>query len=66
MDSEIVYRFVIYRKHLLFETETVVCRGFWCPSISLSKQEAELKKSLFLETVVSCLGPKGIFIITIK
>jgi hypothetical protein len=50
MDSDICYRYVIYRKHTLFETETVAHRGFWCPSISLSKQEAEVQKRRLLES----------------
>jgi hypothetical protein len=61
MDGEISYRFVVYRKHLLFETESVACRGFWCPSISLCKQEAEVKKLQLTETDIACLTGKGNF-----
>jgi hypothetical protein len=50
MDGDICYRYVIYRKHTLFDTETVAHRGFWCPSISLSKQEAEVQKRRLLES----------------
>jgi hypothetical protein len=59
MDSGISYRFVIYEKHLLFEIEKVAYRGFWCPSISLCKQEAEVKKLQLLESKVANVTIQG-------
>jgi hypothetical protein len=59
MEGDISYRFVIYRKDLLFETESIVCRGYWCPSISLCKQEAEVKKIQFIEAKTDYLPAKG-------
>jgi hypothetical protein len=50
MDAAVSFRFVLYQKHLIFETETVILRGYWCPSISLSKQEAEVHKSRVIDT----------------
>ncbi len=44
IDTRVSFRFVLYRKETFFQTTEIVERGFWCPSISLSKQAGEIAK----------------------
>ncbi len=41
-DKDVSFRFVLYQRESFFQTERVIKRGPWCPSISLSKQSGEV------------------------
>jgi hypothetical protein len=43
MDEACSFRFILYKKNLIFETEYVVCRSPWWTSISFCRQSAEIK-----------------------
>ena len=56
VDTTISYRFILYRKETFFQTENVVERGYWSPSISLSKQAADISK-VTIERKRGCQPP---------
>jgi len=43
LDNVVSYRFVLYQRETFYKTEKVIERGHWCPSISMSRQSAEVK-----------------------
>ncbi len=43
LDNSVSFRYVLYQRESFFRTEKIIKRGPWCPSISLSKQTAEVK-----------------------
>jgi hypothetical protein len=42
--EEISYRYILFEKNLILQTETVISRSPWMYSISLCKREATIKR----------------------
>ncbi len=40
--ANVSFRYVLYEKETFYQTEKVLERGYWCPSLSLTKQTAEV------------------------
>jgi len=41
-DKEVSFRYILYQKETFYNTEKVIKRGSWCPSISMVRQAAEV------------------------
>jgi len=41
-DKNVSYRYILYQKETFYNTEKVIKRGSWCPSISMIRQAAEV------------------------
>ena len=42
LDSVVSYRFILYERETFYQTDKIIQRGPWCPSISLIRQSAEV------------------------
>jgi len=49
-DKDVSYRYILYQKEIFYNTEKVIKRGSWCPSISMVRQAAEVIYSNFLNS----------------
>ncbi len=42
LDTNVSYRYILYERETFYQTDKIIQRGPWCPSISMIRQSGEV------------------------